>query len=102
MVRYKTYCTRTKYLNNSSLQLPLVVHDPMCRSHWNTNNKTRVAKHVFKPMKCVSAFFTWVTHSVDVVSVLQEQVVLDGGGQIQFGDHLVHPVLQEDPDPEAC
>lgn len=36
--------------------------------------------------------------SVDVVSVLQQQVVLDEGGQIQFRDHLVYPGLQVAPE----
>lgn len=39
--------------------------------------------------------------SVDIASVLQEQVVLDEGGKVQFGDHLVHSALQEDPESAA-
>ena len=40
--------------------------------------------------------------SVDIASVLQEQVVLDEDGQIEFRNHLVYPALQEAPESEAC
>ena len=39
--------------------------------------------------------------SVHVASVLQEQVVLDEGGQVKFGDHPVHSALQEGPESAA-
>ena len=39
--------------------------------------------------------------SVDITSVIQEQVVLDERGQIKFRDHLVDPLLQEVPDVAA-
>lgn len=40
--------------------------------------------------------------SVDIASVLQEEVVLDEGGQIKLRDHLVYPALQEAPESAAC
>lgn len=40
--------------------------------------------------------------SVDVASELQQQVVLDEGGQAQFGDHLVYAAVQEGPEPAPC
>lgn len=40
--------------------------------------------------------------SVDITSVLQEQVVFDEGGQIKFGDHAVDSAPQEVPEGEAC
>lgn len=40
--------------------------------------------------------------SVDIASVLQEQVVFDEGGQIKFRDHTVDSVPQEVPDCVAC
>lgn len=39
---------------------------------------------------------------MDIASVLQEQVVLDEGGQIKFRDHLEHTALQEAPESAAC
>lgn len=40
--------------------------------------------------------------SVDIASVLQEQVVFDEGGQIKFRDHIVHSAPQEAPECAAC
>lgn len=39
--------------------------------------------------------------SVDIASVLQEKVVLDESGQIEFRDHLVYPAAQEAPESAA-
>lgn len=40
--------------------------------------------------------------SVDIASELQEQVVLDEGGEIKFRDNLVYSVCQEVPEPASC
>lgn len=38
---------------------------------------------------------------MDVASVVQEQVVLDEGGKVQFGNHLVDSGLQKGPESAA-
>lgn len=39
-----------------------------------------------------------MSYSVDVSPVLQEQVVLDEGGQSKFRNHLVNSALQKVPE----
>lgn len=39
---------------------------------------------------------------MDIASVLQEEVVLDEGGQIKLRDHLVYLLPQEAPEGAAC